>query len=153
MALYPDKLRLLVPTRWPLILEAAAAVLMARLLLDRQPYKKVDDLYVRWAQKLRRSAPSSEEEWKEIVRAIRGIGRRTLGDRPCLPEALAGRLMLSRRGYDAELHIGVRRDDQGELTAHAWLQSGTCIVIGGSQSPLRFSKLEHVHASGERAAL
>jgi hypothetical protein len=38
----------------------------------------------------------------------------------CLERALAAKRVLRRRGFNAELHIGVRRADQG-YEAHAWL--------------------------------
>lgn len=38
----------------------------------------------------------------------------------CLERALAAKRVLRRRGFNAELHIGVRRADQS-YEAHAWL--------------------------------
>ena len=53
----------------------------------------------------------------------------------CLPQALAAQALLLRHGYPADLRIGVARD-QGRLEAHAWVESGGQIVIGGSTSSL-----------------
>lgn len=42
--------------------------------------------------------------------------------RGCLARAIAGRMMLRRRGYAPTLHIGARRPDAGgEAELHAWL--------------------------------
>ncbi len=136
-----ERLARLAPSRWPVLIEAASAVLMARVLLDHRPYKWCDTLFESWTEKLRRKEAPAEGEWERVVWAIRAVGRRTLGDRPCLPEALAGRLMLQRRGYEANLTIGVRKDEKGALLAHAWLESGQHIVLGGGESPARFKKL------------
>ncbi len=139
-----ERLARLTPGRWPVLAEAAAAVLLARFLLDRQPYKSVDARFTAWTEKLKRTARPSDREWERVVWAIRAVGRRTLGERPCLPEALAGRLMLQRRGYEANLHIGVRKGEKGDLLAHAWLESGPSIVLGGGQSPVNFRRLENI---------
>lgn len=139
-----DRLSRLKPGRWPVLMEAATAVLLARVLLDHRSYQLVDSLFKRWTERMRRQQHPSEREWECVVWAIRAVGRRTLGDRPCLPEALAGRFMLQRRGYQADLHIGVRKGDDGALMAHAWLESGESIVLGGGQSPMRFQRLTHV---------
>ena len=139
-----DKLARLTPGRWPVLVEAATAVLLARVMLDRRSYQQCDRFFRNWTNRLRRRRPPTEREWERVVWAIRAVGRRTLGDRPCLPEALAGRMMLQRRGYDADLHIGVRKGEKGDLMAHAWLESGQHIVLGGGQSPARFQRLTGV---------
>ncbi len=51
----------------------------------------------------------------------------------CLPQAIAARLMLGRRGIANTLYLGVaktKHEDQIELEAHAWLRSGRIIVTG-----------------------
>jgi Transglutaminase-like superfamily len=50
----------------------------------------------------------------------------------CLIRALAAGRMLRRYGHDANLRIGVAKaSPAGGLTAHAWLESGGKVVIGG----------------------
>jgi hypothetical protein len=49
----------------------------------------------------------------------------------CLDQAIAAKVMLSRRGISATVYFGVRNDEQGELAAHAWLRSGAVYVTGG----------------------
>lgn len=53
--------------------------------------------------------------------------------RPCLTQALVGRLFLAREGVDATLHIGVAKSD-GDLRAHAWLEQDGVIILGGARS-------------------
>jgi hypothetical protein len=50
----------------------------------------------------------------------------------CLPQALAAKSMLRRRGVASLLHLGVARDpDQAaKLEAHAWLQAAGVKVTG-----------------------
>lgn len=48
----------------------------------------------------------------------------------CLPQALAAKMMLRRRGVVAELYFGFCRGDGGELATHAWLRVGAVEVTG-----------------------
>lgn len=65
---------------------------------------------------------------ERIVWAVRAAASRLPGV-TCLSSALALQRMLSRRGHDSELHIGV--DRQGDrLAAHAWLVRDGAVLIG-----------------------
>lgn len=48
----------------------------------------------------------------------------------CLPQALATQVMLGRRGYITQLHIGFLRDKDGTLQGHAWIERHGKILIG-----------------------
>ena len=65
--------------------------------------------------------------------AVWATGRRLMPERPCLTQALVGRLLLARHGIDTVIQIGVTKDD-AELKAHAWLEHDGTIVLGGAQS-------------------
>src|SRR5690554_5103790 len=65
-----------------------------------------------------------------IVQVTRSLGRLLLGDSPCLTEALTVQTFFRRRGYPAELRIGVSKSRTGQLCAHAWVESAGTIVIG-----------------------
>jgi hypothetical protein len=51
----------------------------------------------------------------------------------CLVRALAAQVLLARRGHPTLLHIGVARKGGEGLQAHAWLESGGKVVIGGHE--------------------
>lgn len=67
-----------------------------------------------------------------VAKSINRAGRRILGDSSCLPQALAGVWMLRRRGYPAELKLGVRKVDGGKVIAHAWVEYNQETIIGTS---------------------
>lgn len=48
----------------------------------------------------------------------------------CLTRALAGKVLLSKNGHPARLHIGVRRDRPQGFEAHAWLSLDGMILLG-----------------------
>jgi hypothetical protein len=59
----------------------------------------------------------------------------------CLPQALAAQLLLIQRGYPADLQIGVARNEDGKLEAHAWVTTESAIVIGVVPDIHRFAAL------------
>jgi hypothetical protein len=62
--------------------------------------------------------------------AVRAVSRFVPGASNCLVRALATQALLGKYGYQSELRIGVRKDADASLAAHAWLESGGAIVIG-----------------------
>jgi hypothetical protein len=76
---------------------------------------------------------------------VEAVGRRLLGDKPCLTQALVAQRFLRQRGYDTTLRIGVAKDGR-ELLAHAWLEREGRVIIGGGASPVRYKPLAPVHS-------
>lgn len=121
--------------KW-LIFEATFCLIGALLLVKLVPFR-------RWSRFLG-AAPT--EEWeeadparsdiaREVGRAVRRANRACRGRFTCLMQAVAGKAMLNRRGVPNTLVLGVRtrRDNGGALSmeAHAWLRSGSAIILGG----------------------
>jgi len=52
----------------------------------------------------------------------------------CLMRALAGRLMLRRRGIASQIVLAARPASAGALEAHAWLTACDGIVLGESEA-------------------
>lgn len=48
----------------------------------------------------------------------------------CLVQAIVGQRLFLRAGYAAEVKIGVTRDEDGAVAAHAWLVSEGEVFIG-----------------------
>jgi hypothetical protein len=48
----------------------------------------------------------------------------------CMPEAMTAKLMLARRGIDSTLYMGVKKNESGDLAAHAWLRAGEIFLTG-----------------------
>lgn len=67
------------------------------------------------------------------VWSIQAVGRRLMPQRPCLTQALVGRLLLAREGVATTLHIGVAKAAE-DLKAHAWLEHEGTILIGGAHA-------------------
>lgn len=67
----------------------------------------------------------------QYVWAVRAVSRHVPGA-TCLTQALAAQTFLTRSGHASRIEIGVRKDEQRQFMAHAWVVSGDQIVIGGA---------------------
>ena len=125
-------------TRW-MALEAAFFLLAARLLVAYVPRRR----WRRWAAATEgeAAASGSPPARRRILPSTRPVPRR-IGwlvpkvaagapfEAACLPQALAARWMLRRRGVASRLCFGVRRPPGANLEVHAWLTTDGEGVVG-----------------------
>lgn len=126
-----------------LLIEASlllGAIGPALRLIPFKTVRRLLDRASRTAAGSRKADPPSAERvvWAVTV-ASRYVPRAGAGT--CLTRALAAQTMLAKRGYPALLRIGLARDDERRLQAHAWLESGDKVVIGGSADLERYTPL------------
>jgi hypothetical protein len=69
----------------------------------------------------------------KVVRSVEVAGRLMPRASTCLTQALTAQVLLLRRGNPALVHIGTVKGGRGELKAHAWLESGGEVVMGGGE--------------------
>lgn len=69
------------------------------------------------------------EEAKRVGRVVRRVAGLLPWHPVCLPQALAARAMLRRRGIRPELHLGIA--GVSPLAAHAWVSVDGAVVLGG----------------------
>ncbi len=119
-----------------LFVEGTLLVIVFRVALWVLPFRKVLAFVDRIPKGHRSLSPD------EAVRAVRAAARRLLGERPCLPQALAVRYWLKRSGRESVLRLGVTKDDAGRLKAHAWLELDGRVLIGGESSRQRYVTLQ-----------
>lgn len=50
----------------------------------------------------------------------------------CLVNAIAGKAMLKRRRIPSAVYLGVAKNGEGSLDAHAWLKAGKHLVTGAA---------------------
>ena len=68
-----------------------------------------------------------------VARRIERIGPRMPFRTTCLVRAVAGWLLLSRRGLASTIRFGVAMED-GKLAAHAWLIVEGVTLLGGAEA-------------------
>lgn len=76
----------------------------------------------------------------EVARVTRLVGmasRHGVCSPNCLRLALVAWWLLARRGIVTELRLGVRKDQAG-FAAHAWVERGGVIILGGADARERY---------------
>ena len=58
----------------------------------------------------------------------------------CLPQAMAARIMLKRRGVASAMHFGAAKGTNKPLEAHAWLDAAGVKVTGYPEA-LQFAEI------------
>ena len=113
-----------------LLVEAALFLALARLAILVLPFRRI----VPW---LERSPDEPQRDAVQIAtvrQAVEIAARNVPWNAVCLPQAMACKAMLARRGQGSALHIGAAKGTREELMAHAWLVAGGEIVIGEDDS-------------------
>ena len=112
------------PVERRLLLEALAVVPLVRLALWLLPFRIVRRMVHVGLKPRPTSVPVEQIVWAVTAVASR-VPRAT-----CLTQALAASVLLPRYGHDATPRVGVAKDDDGRLRAHAWLESGGATILG-----------------------
>lgn len=113
--------------------EASALLVAGYVMIKLLPFSW-------WKRQVMVSAVSQEirqeptqEQKKIALMVMRSIAQvnRNAGDLfVCLPQALAARWMLSRRGVATSLYLGTMKSVQDDREFHAWLKVGNLMVTG-----------------------
>lgn len=113
------------------LFQAAAWVVLWRVLLALAPFARVQQLVSRACGGSAPGSPGAPAPFR--IGYLVAAAANFIPGTTCLPRALATKVLLARHGYGAELHIGVNRDSQGSFQAHAWVETGGRVVIGGPE--------------------
>ncbi len=103
-----------------------------RLGLRLLPFRTLQRVVDKLAQPpagLRRTNQSSVAR---LVWAVT-VASRYVPKATCLTQALVAQVLLGRHGHRTQLRVGVARGDEGQLEAHAWLESEGKVVVGGGE--------------------
>lgn len=100
------------------------------------------------------AADPSQFDRELAVWSVEAAGRRLLSRNPCLPKALAVLVLFRRAGAEAQLRLGVAREGDAPVRAHAWVESEGEVVIGGDVPLDEYTPLPvfDVSPSGTRGA-
>jgi hypothetical protein len=125
--------------RWAwrfLVIEAAAWLTVSVLALRLLPFRHVARLLIGQPRPADTPLPAPASPLTSPMprQAALAVTRAsTLLPFPCvcLPQAMAAKALLARRGHDTVLHLSVSGGGETGMAAHAWLTLGGSSVIGG----------------------
>ena len=109
-------------------LEAALMLAVARLLVVTTPFR----LVAPWLRRAPDGPDVDDEIARAVGQAVTLAARNVPWNAVCLPQAIAAKAMLARRGLGSAFHLGAGFDQSGKLIAHAWLVAGGRVVVGGA---------------------
>ena len=132
-----------------LLVSAGLLLGTIRLGLWLLPFQTWRRLLVRMTQTAEELPQTNQLCVDKVVWAVEVASRYMPGRVKCLARALATQVLLGRCGHLAQLRIGVAKSEQGQLEAHAWVESQGRIVIGGLKDLARYTPLPPLE--GERA--
>jgi len=135
-------LRLSIPDKL-LLIHAFVVLTVVMLGLRVLPWLVLQRVLLKLANGYSRFRPAQRPSAQHIAWTVQAASR-YVPKATCLPRALAAQLLLIQRAYPADLQIGVARDENGKLEAHAWVTSNDGIIIGGVPDPDRFVPLSHM---------
>lgn len=75
-----------------------------------------------------------DESYRKAVRIARIVGivsHHTPWESKCLVQALTAQKMLKKQGVSTTLYLGVKKDKNNRMLAHAWTRCGNYFVTGG----------------------
>ncbi len=124
--------------RRALVAEAVAYLLLARLALIFVPFPRlarrlgafVSPAEARAAQASAQLAQDHVRIAEEVGWAVTRSARYVPFKAVCLPQAMAARVMLKRRGVASVMHFGAAKGKEKPLDAHAWLDAAGVEVTG-----------------------
>ncbi len=112
-----------------------AGVRLGLSLLDFRTFCRITGSAKRRLNRIRRGSRFSVDK---ILWAVEVAGRH-IPAASCLTQALAADLLLARSGTPVSLRIGVLKNSEGRLDAHAWLESEGRIILGNRSNLSMFS--------------
>ncbi|MDW7755890.1 MAG: lasso peptide biosynthesis B2 protein [Brevefilum sp.] len=116
--------------RW-LLAEAITFLSLVRLASKLVPFKRLAPFLGEPASTPDIEINQSTEAFvKSIAWAIRIMAKYLPWTPSCLEKSMAAKRILQRRRIPSTLYLGVAKNNQNVLDAHAWLQCGPFIVTG-----------------------
>ncbi len=124
--------------RRALLAEAVAYLFAARLALILIPFPRlarhlgtfVPPADPRAVAVRAETAPDQMRLAEDIGWAVTRAARYVPFKAVCLPQAMAARVMLRRRGVSSVMHFGAAKGTEKPLDAHAWLDAAGVEVTG-----------------------
>lgn len=71
------------------------------------------------------------EEARHVGWVVNIISKHTPWESKCLVQALTAQRLLKKRNISSTLYLGIQKDKDNKMLAHAWLRTGSYIVTGG----------------------
>ncbi|MEK6249408.1 MAG: lasso peptide biosynthesis B2 protein [Planctomycetales bacterium] len=120
------------PDRW-LLVEAVWLTAWARLAVLILPWRWVSPFFGDHMQSTTLQQDADNDLLlRRVSWAVQAADRHVPWKAKCLIQALAARSMLSRRGVEGTIYLGMCKTAENEFKAHAWTRCGQRLVSGAT---------------------
>ena len=114
-------------------IEAWVFCMWYRILVFHVPMKYLENYFGKRDEETPMEATMRDYYWAyRVSYEVNRIADKTPWDSKCLVRALAARKILKRRGVHTTLYLGVGKEGEKKMIAHAWLRCGSFYVTGGT---------------------
>ena len=124
---------------YPVLIEAWLMLAWVDFVIRFFPYER----WRHWLESDEKSASVQQKEldMTSLIRISEMVARHHVCPMNCLRRTLAQKKMLSKRGFSASVHIGVKKGESG-LEAHSWLSFGGRVLNDSPDVTERYTELE-----------
>ena len=123
--------------RKKLFLEAWFTLSFSRIMIFFMPFRKLANYLGETTNESTNDLSKQElSKVKEIGREIKKASLYTPFRSLCFEQALTVKLMLKKRKIPATIYLGVAKEEDTKLHAHAWTRAGNYIVSGKREKDL-----------------
>lgn len=106
---------------------------LARFAILAVPFRRIAPFLGEVTGESPERAPAESDALaKRISWAVETAARYTPWESRCLARAMAAKAMLRRRNVPGTLYLGLAKDSEEGLSAHAWVRCGERILTGGA---------------------
>ena len=109
-----------------LLIEASLYTIWALIIIHIFSFKR----YLNWISNSKEDR-LAEQEVKDVFYAIRKIDKHAFWKTTCYTQAISARLLLKRKGIKSKIYLGMTKDNDNKLLAHAWTKVGEKVITGG----------------------
>jgi hypothetical protein len=139
-----NQLKLFSLSDWKILFTSSMLLAIVALSLKLTGLKQTQSLLSRKSPVLRTSSPPTQLQLQEAKRiaslvcisATHGIYRTN-----CLKQVLVLEYYLNKKGIASTMYIGVRKNQESLLDAHAWLECAGTPLIDSKKSLQQFSSI------------
>ncbi|MEM6255667.1 MAG: lasso peptide biosynthesis B2 protein [Cyanobacteria bacterium P01_D01_bin.156] len=137
--------RLTAEDRW-LLLQTTMLLHGVRLGLWLFPFQRLRNILAKL------SFEGSQNKFRiplnKIIWSVEASSRYTPKQAKCLAKALTAQVLFNRWGYSNQLYIGIAKNGQGQLAAHAWIEHQNKVLIGNLPGLSDFTPLPSLKSIG-----
>jgi len=109
---------------------------IVRLLLLLVPFRYITV----WLGKYMKESPYIDGTQDIFINrvgwAIQVVSKYTPWESKCLVQAITAKIVLRHKRLQNTMYLGVAKDREEQMIAHAWLRSGNKLVTGGRNSSM-----------------